>query len=177
MDVENCHCVYAFDEGDCGYVAYHGIFNVRAHIWVRAGHTKGHQITFLSQCNAWNIRATISSRGKRTTAVRRYPASPPPLPPPSCEQCFRVSIGCEAYSFTTYGYRIFNLRINFGACRTRERGRGVGGGGRGGGWGFGGGGQVQTSLHRNTDSERHTEKTPVPHPAPPSRDRSWRLRI
>ena len=33
--------------------------------------------------------------------------------------------GCEAYSFTTDGYGIFNVRKNVGACRTHEGGSGT----------------------------------------------------
>ena len=40
--------------------------------------------------------------------------------------CFNTT-GCEAYSFATDEYGIFNKRTNLGACRTHERG--VGGGG------------------------------------------------
>ena len=58
-----------------------------------------------------------------------------------CVQYFRVS-GCEAYSFKTDGYRIFNVRTNLGAIHTKGwRGVGVGGVG-------GGGGQAQTRLHK-----------------------------
>ena len=32
--------------------------------------------------------------------------------------------GCEAYSFTTDGYGIFNVHINLGACRMHEVGSG-----------------------------------------------------
>ena len=46
--------------------------------------------------------------------------------------CFHTN-GCEANSFTTDGYRIFNMRINLRACRTHR----------------GGGGQAQTSLHES----------------------------
>ena len=35
--------------------------------------------------------------------------------------CFH-STGCEAYSFTTDGYGIFNVRKNLGACRTHGGG-------------------------------------------------------
>ena len=46
-------------------------------------------------------------RGKRAATVRRYPVLFL-----SCVQCFRVfhTTGCEAYSFTTDGYGIFNMR-------------------------------------------------------------------
>ena len=48
-------------------------------------------------------------------------------------QCFCVAItDREAYSFTTDGYGIFNVRTNLGACRTHERVGVGGGGGRGG---------------------------------------------
>ena len=33
--------------------------------------------------------------------------------------------GCEAYSFTTDGYRIFNVRTNLGGCRTHQGGSGT----------------------------------------------------
>ena len=38
--------------------------------------------------------------------------------------CFH-STGYEAYSFTTDGYEIFNVRTNVGACRTDEGGSGT----------------------------------------------------
>ena len=44
-------------------------------------------------------------------------------------QYFCVTIGREAYSFTTDGYGVFNVRKNVGACSTHEGERGVGGGG------------------------------------------------
>ena len=43
---------------------------------------------------------------------------------------------CEAYSFTTDGYGIFNVRTNVGACCAHE---GEEGGGVRGGWGGGAG--------------------------------------
>ena len=45
---------------------------------------------------------------------------------------FFHTTGCDAYSFTTDGYGIFNVSItDLGACRTHEGGRGRGGGGSG----------------------------------------------
>ena len=35
--------------------------------------------------------------------------------------CFQ-STGCDAYSFTTDGYRIFNVRTTLGVCHTHEGG-------------------------------------------------------
>ena len=46
--------------------------------------------------------------------------------------CFHTT-GCEAYSFTTDGYGIFNVCTIVGACRTHE-----------------GPGQTQTSLHKSS---------------------------
>ena len=41
-----------------------------------------------------------------------------------CVQCFDTT-GCDAYSFTTDGYGIFNMRKNVGACQTHEGGSGT----------------------------------------------------
>ena len=46
--------------------------------------------------------------------------------------------GGDAYSFTTVGYGIFNVRTHLGVCRTHEegyQGKGMGGGGEGAGAG------------------------------------------
>ena len=69
-----------------------------------------------------------------------------------CVQCFRVS-GCQAYSFTTDRYGIFNVSTPLGACRTHEW--------RGGGWG---GGRVHNKFA--PELTRRDRKT-VSHPAPP----------
>ena len=69
--------------------------------------------------------------------------------------------GCEAYSFTTDGYGIFNVRTNLGACRTRtlERGSGT---------------CKQVCLHKSWLWDRKT----VPHPAQPgNRTQELRIRI
>ena len=68
--------------------------------------------------------------------------------------CFQ-NTDCEAYSFTTDGYGIFNVRTNVGACHTHE------------------GGQAQTSLA--LEWTRRDIQT-VAHPAPPG-DRTQGLRI
>ena len=52
---------------------------------------------------------------------------------------------CEAYSFMTDGYEIFNVQTTLGACRTHE------------------GGQAQTSLRKSWLEDRKT----VTHPALP----------
>ena len=51
--------------------------------------------------------------------------------------CVHISNCDEAYSFTTDGYGIFNMRTNLGAFRTQERGCGRQGGGEGEGEGEG----------------------------------------
>ena len=54
-------------------------------------------------------------------------ALPSFTPSPLCAvfACIHTT-GCEAYSFTTDEYGIFNVRTNVGACRTREEGGGGG---------------------------------------------------
>ena len=68
-------------------------------------------------------------RGKRAATVRRYPAFVFPL----CAvcSCFHTT-GCQAYSFTTDGYGIFNVCTNLGAWSTCIRK----------------GGQTQRSMHK-----------------------------
>ena len=57
--------------------------------------------------------------GKRAAIVRRYLTFLFTLH--AVFSCFHT----EAYSFTTDGYGIFNMRINVGACRTNEGGGGI----------------------------------------------------
>ena len=63
--------------------------------------------------------------------------------------------GTEAYSFTTDGYGIFNVRANMGACRTHEGGSGT-----------------NKPAHELIRRDRKT----VANPAPPG-DRTQGLRI
>ena len=58
--------------------------------------------------------------------------------------------GCEAYSFTTDGYGIFNAPTNLGACRTHEGGSGT---------------------NRSAQALTRRDRKTVPHPALP-RDRT-----
>ena len=62
-------------------------------------------------------------RGKRAAIVRGYPAL---LWVFLCAvfSCVHTN-GCDACSFTTYGYGIFNVRTNVCACRTHEGGSGT----------------------------------------------------
>ena len=56
--------------------------------------------------------------------------------------CDRTA-GCVAYSFTTDGYGIFNMRTHLGACRTYESGSGT-----------------------NKSAQRGRDRKTAPHPAP-----------
>ena len=76
------------------------------------------------------------------------------LPVSATLSCFHTT-GCGAYSFTTDGYGIFNVRTHLGACRTHEGGSGT-----------------NKSAQELTRRDRKT----VPHPAPPG-DRTQGLRI
>ena len=60
-------------------------------------------------------------RGKRAPIVRWAIQLPPP---PLVFSCFHTTV-CEAYSFKTDGYGIFNVRTHVGACRTHEGGSGT----------------------------------------------------
>ena len=94
------------------------------------------------------------SPGKRTAIVRRYPAFLIIFLPPLCSvlSCIHIA-GCEAYSFTTYGYGIFNVRRNLGACRRlRTKGREEGG--------EGGRGVRHRQICTTADSERQTKNCP-----------------
>ena len=57
--------------------------------------------------------------------------------------------GCEAYSFATDAYGIFNVRTNWGACRTHK-----------GGWGGGGGGESRTNKSALELTLRHINAVP-----------------
>ena len=92
-------------------------------------------------------------RGKRAAIVRRYPDCFPFL----CAvfSCFDTT-GCEAYSFTTAGYGIFNVRTHLGACHAHSGGSGT-----------------NRSAQELTRMDTHKN---VSHPAPPG-DRTQGLRI
>ena len=92
------------------------------------------QCTDNSGCLPW---------GKREGTVRRYPAGF--CFPCAVFMCFRTS-GCEAYSFTTDGYGIFNVRTHLGACRTHEEG---------------------SDTNKPAQELTRREKRTVPHPAQP----------
>ena len=91
-------------------------------------------------------------RGMRAAIVRRYPASFFPL----CAEfvCFRTT-GCEDYSFTTDGYRIFNVRTHVGAFRIHEG---------------------ESGTNKSAQEWTRRNRKTVYHPAPPG-DRTQILRI
>ena len=66
--------------------------------------------------------------------------------------CFHTT-GCEAYSFTTDGYRIFNTRTNVGACHTHEGGSGTNRG--------------SNTLHGSSDLNSDALTTELVCPPPP----------
>ena len=65
------------------------------------------------------IRSAIPG-GNRAATVRRYPAFFL-LTLRAVFSCFHTD-GYEAYSLTTDGYGIFNVRTKLGACRSQEGG-------------------------------------------------------
>ena len=73
--------------------------------------------------NKYGLLFPLGKVSSRSTALRNFFL----LLPPPCVQCFRVCIpsACEVYSCTADGCRIFNVRINLGACRTHEGGSGT----------------------------------------------------
>ena len=76
-------------------------------------------ITFLSQCNAREIQARLFPGKASSHIVQRYH-----IFPPTSMQCFRVPIPpavIKAYSFTTDGYGIFNVRTHLGAVPYTRR--------------------------------------------------------
>ena len=76
--------------------------------------------------------------------------------------CFRHTTGGEAYSFTTNGYRIFNVCRN---CRTHEGGGGV----------WGGGGVRHKQVCTRVDSEGQPKRMEL-HYVPPE-DRTLTHRV
>ena len=85
---------------------------------------------FLSHCgNARDIRIAFSRESEKSQCAATQLGFFPLLY--AMFSCFHTT-GCEAYSVTTDGYRIFNVRTNQGACRIRKKG-----------------GQAQTSLHKS----------------------------
>ena len=76
--------------------------------------------TFLSPMQCTGNRGFFP-RGKRAAIVWRYPGFISLSPVCTVFSCFHTA-GCEAYSFTTYEYGIFNVRTNLAACRTHEGG-------------------------------------------------------
>ena len=65
----------------------------------------------------------VLSPGKVNSHSTALSRSPRPLPMCAVFLCFHTT-DCEACSFTTYGFRIFNVRITVGACRRHEGGSG-----------------------------------------------------
>ena len=63
-------------------------------------------------------------QGKRAAMARRYPALLWGFFLCEVFSCFHTT-GYDAYSFTTDGYGIFNVRTDVGACRTHEDGSGT----------------------------------------------------
>ena len=61
------------------------------------------------------------------------------------QSCFHTT-GCEAYSFTTDGYGIFNLRTNLGAYHTQER---------------------ESGTNRSAQELTRRDRKNVSHPPPP----------
>ena len=57
---------------------------------------------------------------KQAAIVQRYPAFLP-----VCSVFVLPTTSCEAYSFTTDGYVIFNVHTNLGARHTHEGGSGT----------------------------------------------------
>ena len=92
-------------------------------------------ITVLSQCDLWEIRGAFPGEIEQPYSTAQPTPPPPPPPPPPCVQCFFCfhTTDCEAYSFTTDGYEIFNVRTHVGACCIHTKG-----------------GEAQTSLHKQS---------------------------
>ena len=75
-------------------------------------------MTVLSQCNALEIRAAFRGESEQPQygATQTFFLS---LCRVFVIPCHRLY--CKDYSFTTYGYGIFNVRTSLGACSTHER--------------------------------------------------------
>ena len=82
-------------------------------------------ITFLSQCNARQNNSGCFPHEKANSHSTALPSffGLSLLLCAVCS-CFHTT-DCDAYSFTTDGYGIFNVRTHLGACRTHEQGSGT----------------------------------------------------
>ena len=77
---------------------------------------QGRRAVFPGECGLFSL-GKVSSHSTALPSLSFYPVC-------TVSSCFHTTV-CDAYSFTTYGCGIFNMRTLLGVCRTHEGASGI----------------------------------------------------